>query len=146
MLVFLGLLIQAGCKTDHNREGVIYNSKTIKQSDEIIISDDDLISEYKNNTSKANQKYSGEKVKVTGEIFFVGESMVGFPMILFHSPDSTRLMIGVYFEKIWNEKIKVLDEGSLITIEGVVQEKEIGDIIEISGKDIINSVIKEKQK
>ena len=97
-----------------------------------------LILEYAKNETEANQKYSGKNVRVTGELFFVGESHAEIPMILFRSPESIRLQLGVYFESSWDEKDKLLIEGTPVTIEGIIREKEYGDFIEISGKKITN--------
>lgn len=102
------------------------------------ITAEDLILEYAKNETEANQKYLSKNVRVTGELFFVGESYAETPMILFRSPESVRLQLGIYFEGSWDEKDKLLIEGTPVTIEGIVREKDFGDFIEISGNKITN--------
>ena len=97
-----------------------------------------MILEFAKNETEANQKYSGKDVRVTGELFFVGESGAEIPMILFRSPESIRLQLGVYFEGNWDGMDKLLIEGAPTTIEGTILEKDHGDFIEASGRKITN--------
>lgn len=97
---------------------------------------EDLILEYAQDVTEANRKYAGQQVKVTGELFYIGESNGGRSMILFRSPGSTRLFLGAYFQGSWNGKDELLVTGTPATVEGILKEKDPGDIIEIDAKTI----------
>ncbi len=104
----------------------------------IEINADNLVLEYEKNEIEANSIYSGKNVKVSGEIFFVGESHTGTPMILFNSTEGTRLRLGAYFKGSWGDKKELLIEGTPATVEGIIKEKSYGDIIELMGEKITN--------
>jgi len=106
----------------------------------IEINSDDLLKEYDANEQDANAKYSGKKVKVTGELFFVGETHTGTPMLLFKSPEGIRLQLGGYFKGAWGDKKDLLIEGTPTTVEGIMKEKAYGDFIEINGEIISNFI------
>jgi tRNA_anti-like len=99
---------------------------------------DNLVLEYEKNDTEANKTYAGKTVKVSGEIFFIGESHTGRPMILFNSTEGTRLRLGAYFNGSWGDEKALLIEGTPATIEGIIKEKEYGDIIELMGEKITN--------
>ena len=104
----------------------------------IEINSDNLLNEYAGNEQEANAKYSGKKVKITGELFFIGESHTGTSMLLFKSPEGVRLQLGAYFNGSWGDKKDLLIEGTPTTVEGIIKEKAYGDFIEINGEIISN--------
>ncbi|GAA3642849.1 OB-fold protein [Flavivirga jejuensis] len=104
----------------------------------IEINSDNLLNEYAVNEQDANGKYSGKKVKITGELFFIGESHTGIPMLLFKSPEGIRLQLGAYFKGAWGDKKDLLIEGIPTTVEGIIKEKTYGDFIKINGEIISN--------
>lgn len=104
----------------------------------IEINADDLVLEYEKNETEANNTYSGKIVKVSGELFFVGESHTGRPMLLFNSTEGTRLRLGAYFEGSWGDKKGLLIEGTPAIVEGIMKEKAYGDMLELIGEKITN--------
>lgn len=99
---------------------------------------EDLTIEYSQDSNLADSKYAGKSMQITGKIFYIGESQAGEAMVLFEDPNNVFLNVAVYFKGIENNQISNIVDGIEITVEGVMQEKPFGSLVEFHGEKIIN--------
>lgn len=93
--------------------------------------------EYATDEANANEKYKDQHVLVSGELYYIGESHGGEPMILFRSPESVYYILGGYFDAEFTIEPTIIVKGITIAVEGKMREKAFGSIIEISATKII---------
>ena len=92
---------------------------------DMILTTDDLVSEYLADATTANNKYLDEEgeskiLEITGTVFSIGEDFNGNTEILLKSPDG-KAGVSCAFTTETNAKAKNIKIGDNITVKGVIQ-------------------------
>lgn len=84
-----------------------------------------LVKEFENNEIRANQTYTGKRVRITGTVNTIEINKAGQIVLTFKSSISTYGMARCYFPKSQSSRVGALNAHELATVEGTV--KGLGD-------------------
>ncbi len=128
VVLFIGVIGAAGSSDDSGSSSSSSGENDAVQMTEaaIVVSADDLIRAYVNNSVSADAQYKGKTVKVSGTIYSIEEGHITI------EPDSDDLWLNniyAYYNSSETEKLGSLAKGDRITVTGECKgEGFVGDV------------------